>query len=158
MRYNIHAMERKLTNQDFQALAEFRHRIRRFLHFSEQAARKSGLEPKQHQLLLALKGLPADARPRIAKVAERLQIQHHSAVELVDRLESAGFVRRQRGVEDRREVLLYLTRHGEKVLQQLSLDHREELRSQGPELLESLRQLLSNPQIVTKRRSGQNAR
>src|SRR5258708_3831464 len=135
-------MERKLTNRDYHSLAEFRHLIRRFVRFSEQAARAAGLEPKQHQLLLALKGLPTDVRPRIAELAERLQIQHHSAVELVNRLESAGFVRRQRAAEDRREVLLHMTSHGERVLQQLSLEHREELRSQGPALLESLQHLV----------------
>ena len=145
-------MERKLTNRDYQSLAEFRHLIRRFLRFSEQAARAAGLEPKQHQLLLALKGLAADVRPRIAEVAERLQIQHHSAVELVNRLESAGFVRRQRGEEDRREVLLFLTAHGENVLQQLSLGHREELRSQGPALLESLQHLLNETRNVNPKR------
>jgi DNA-binding MarR family transcriptional regulator len=145
-------MERKLTSQDFESLAEFRQLIRRFLHFSEQAARNAGLEPKQHQLLLALKGLPDNVRPRIAELAERLHIQHHSAVELVNRLESAGFVRRQRASEDRREVLLYLTSHGEKVLQQLSLDHREELRSQGPELLEALQQLLANSRNGRRRK------
>ena len=145
-------MERKLTNRDYQSLAEFRHMIRRFLRFSEQAARAAGLEPKQYQLLLALKGLAADVRPRIAEVAERLQIQHHSAVELVNRLESAGFVRRQRGAEDRREVLLFLTAHGEKVLQQLSLGHREELRSQGPALLESLQHLLNETRNVNPKR------
>jgi DNA-binding MarR family transcriptional regulator len=145
-------MERKLTNRDYHSLAEFRHLIRRFVRFSEQAARAAGLEPKQHQLLLALKGLPTDVRPRIAELAERLQIQHHSAVELVNRLESAGFVRRQRGAEDRREVLLHVTSHGERVLQQLSLEHREELRSQGPALLESLQHLLMENKGTVKRR------
>jgi DNA-binding MarR family transcriptional regulator len=145
-------MERKLTNRDYHSLAEFRHLIRRFVRFSEQAARAAGLEPKQHQLLLALKGLPTDVRPRIAELAERLQIQHHSAVELVNRLESAGFVRRQRGAEDRREVLLHVTSHGERVLRQLSLEHREELRSQGPALLESLQHLLMEDKGTIKRR------
>jgi DNA-binding MarR family transcriptional regulator len=145
-------MERKLTNRDYHSLAEFRHLIRRFVRFSEQAARAAGLEPKQHQLLLALKGLPTDVRPRIAELAERLQIQHHSAVELVNRLESAGFVRRQRGAEDRREVLLHVTSHGERVLRQLSLEHREELRSQGPALLESLQHLLIENKSTVKRR------
>lgn len=145
-------MQRKLTKRDYQSLAEFRHLIRRFLRFSERAARAAGLEPKQHQLLLALKGLPANVRPRIAELAEKLQIQHHSAVELVNRLESAGFVRRQRGAEDRREVLLHLTAHGEKVLQQLSLGHREELRSQGPALLDSLQHLLAETKNINVRR------
>jgi DNA-binding MarR family transcriptional regulator len=137
-------MEQHLTSGDYRSLAEFRHQIRRFLHFSEHAARQAGLEPTQHQLLLALKGLPAEIRPRIREMAERLQIQHHSAVELVNRLEVAGFVRRQRAREDRREVLVQLTPRGEKILRQLSLHHRSELRSQGPALLSALERLLDD--------------
>jgi DNA-binding MarR family transcriptional regulator len=137
-------MQKNITVQDYQALSEFRRRIRQFLRFSEQAAREAGLEPKQHQLLLAIKGLPPSVRPRIAELAQRLQIQHHSAVELVNRLETRGFVRRKRGEQDRREVLLRLTAKGEKVLCELSLHHRAELRSQGPELLESLRVLVGD--------------
>jgi DNA-binding MarR family transcriptional regulator len=130
------------NDPDYESLAELRHQIRRFLHFSEQAARDAGLEPRQHQLMLALKGLPAGVRPRIGELAERLQIQHHSAVELVNRLSARGYVRRQRGGEDRREVLLALTPRGEKILRQLSLHHKNELRSQGPQLLRVLRQVM----------------
>jgi len=137
-------MEKILTQRDFESLAEFRHQIRRFLRFSERAARDAGLEPRQHQLLLAVKVLPVTVRPRIAEVAERLQIHHHSAVELVNRLEARGFVRRERGSGDRREVMLQLTPKGEKVLRELSLHHREELRSQGPALLEILQQLVAD--------------
>jgi DNA-binding MarR family transcriptional regulator len=136
-------MEKNLTQRDYESLAEFRHQIRRFLRFSERAVRNTGLEPRQHQLLLALKGLPTNVRPKIAELAEQLQIQHHSAVELVNRLEASGFVRRERGSQDRREVHLQLTAKGEKVLRELSLHHRSELRSQGPALLESLQQLVS---------------
>ncbi|MBV9179960.1 MAG: MarR family transcriptional regulator [Acidobacteria bacterium] len=136
--------ERHLSSGDYRSLAEFRHQIRRFLHFSERAARGAGLEPTQHQLLLALKGLPPHVRPRIGEMAERLQIQHHSAVELVNRLEAGGFVRRQRGREDRREVLVQLTSRGEKILRQLSLCHQDELRSQGPALLSALERLLNH--------------
>ena len=114
---------------DYQALAEMRYQIRRFLHFSERSVRKAGLEPRQHQLMLALKALPPDVRPRIGELAERLLIQHHSAVELVNRLAKAGFVRRDRADSDRREVLLSLTPKGEKVLRELSLHHRTELRT-----------------------------
>jgi len=151
-RYNLPTMEKTLTQRDYESLAEFRHQIRRFLRFSERAAREAGLEPRQHQLLLALKGLPANVRPKIAEVAERLQIQHHSAVELVNRLEAAGFVRRQRGSEDRREVHLQLTPKGEKVLRELSLHHRSELRSQGPALLDSLEQLVTESRIPVPRK------
>ena len=98
-------MEKILAPSDYQALAELRYQIRRFLHFSEQAARKAGLEPQQHQLMLALKGLPEGVRPRIGELAERLQIQHHSAVELINRLAAGGYVKRGRQSQDRREVL-----------------------------------------------------
>jgi DNA-binding MarR family transcriptional regulator len=135
-------MERALTVADYQSLAELRYQIRRFLHFSEQAARKAGLEPRQHQLMLALKGLPEDVRPRIGELAERLQIQHHSTVELVNRLSAGGYVRRQPGSQDRREVLLSLTPKGEKVLKELSLHHRAELRMQGPALIAALRRAI----------------
>ena len=134
-------MERSLNLMDYQSLAELRHQIRRFLHFSEQNARRVGLEPRQHQVMLALKGLPPGRRPRVAEIAERLQIQHHSAVELVNRLSEAGFVKRHRGTLDRREVMLSLTRRGEKVLQELSLQHRAELRNAGPALVKALRQV-----------------
>ena len=146
-------MEKNLTQRDYESLAEFRHQIRRFLRFSEQAALDAGLEPRQHQVLLAIKGLPPNVRPKIAEIAERLQIQHHSAVELVNRLEAGGFVQRERGSKDRREVLLQITPRGEKVLRELSLHHRAELRSQGPALLESLQQLISDSRAsVTKKR------
>ena len=90
-------MQKPLTLADYESLAELRYQIRRFLHFSEQASRKAGLEPRQHQLMLALKGLPTGTRPRIGELAERLQIQHHSAVELANRLAAGGYVRRHRG-------------------------------------------------------------
>lgn len=132
-------MEKALTSSDYQALAELRYQVRRFLHFSEEAARAAGLEPRQHQLLLALKGLPRGVRPRVAELAERLQIQHHSTVELANRLAEGGYVRRKRAPGDRREVLLTLTSKGEKVLRELSLHHKSELRTQGPALLKALR-------------------
>ena len=132
-------MEHPLTLADYQALAELRYQIRRFVHFSEQASRAEGLEPQQHQLMLALKGLPEGVRPRIRELAERLQIRHHSTVELVNRLSTAGHVRRHRAGEDRREVLLSLTPSGEKILKELSLYHRSELRIQGPALISALK-------------------
>ena len=104
--------KKAMSLPDYQALAELRYQVRRFLHFSEQAARNMGLEPQQHQLMLALKGLPSGARPRIGELAERLQLQHHSTVELVNRLVAGGYIRRAQG-EDRREVLLSLTAKGE---------------------------------------------
>jgi len=133
---------KRLALSDYQSLAELRYQIRRFVHFSEQAVREAGLEPKQHQLLLAIKGLRQGARPRVVELATRLQIQHHSAVELVNRLEIRGYVRRERKGRDRREVLLRLTPKGERILRELSLHHRDELRRMGPLLVQAIRQAM----------------
>lgn len=130
--------------QDYRATAEFRYQIRRFLRASEQIAREYGLNPQQYQLMLAVKGLPDDHAATIGEVAERLQIQHHSTVELADRLSAKGLVRRKRDSEDRRQVLLELTSKGEKTLRELALHHREELRSTGPELVGALKGVLSS--------------
>jgi len=137
-------MTGKLTPADYQALAELRHQIRRFLSFSERAARKAGIEPRQHQLMLALKGLPKGARPRVAELAERLQLRHHSTVELANRLAARGYIRRVRGGGDQREVLLSLTPKGERVLRGLSLHHRAELRTQGPLLVAALLRVMQS--------------
>lgn len=136
------SMGRPLTSADYESLAELRYQIRRFLHFSEQASRAAGIEPRQHQLMLALKGLPRNLRPRIQELAERLQIRHHSTVELVNRLAAGGYVRRHRGDEDSREVWLSLTPKGEKLLTQLSLHHQAELRLRGPALIAALRNVI----------------
>ncbi len=129
---------------DYRALAEFRYQIRRFLRFSEDAARTAGLEPQQHQLLLAVKGLPEGKEPTIGELADRLQIRHHSVVELIDRLESRGLARRQRSSEDRRKVRVELTAEGERILESLTVEHRNELESAGPTLLKALEQLLGH--------------
>jgi DNA-binding MarR family transcriptional regulator len=133
---------KKLTLSDYQALAEFRYQIRRFLHFSEQVVKHAGLERGQYQLMLAIKGMPTDVRPRISELANRMQIRHHSAVELVNRLETGGYVQRARAQDDRREVLLALTPKGEKVLSELALHHHDELRSSGPDLVAALRRIM----------------
>jgi len=137
-------MAADLSPAEYQALAEFRYQIRRFLHFSEQAAAAAGLEPAQHQMLLALKGLALqDQETSIRLLSERLQLRHNSAVGLVDRLAARGFVKRNRGEKDRREVYISLTPEGEEILRQLSLHHRAELRSTGPALVDALNQVLS---------------
>jgi DNA-binding MarR family transcriptional regulator len=128
---------------NYKALAEFRYQIRRFIHFSEQAARAAGIEPQQHQLMLAIKGLPSTLRPTIRTLADRMQLQHHSVVELIDRLEKAGIVNRSRSEVDRREVLIELSAKGERLLRELSLHHQEELRDSGPALAQTLRRLIA---------------
>jgi DNA-binding MarR family transcriptional regulator len=147
-------VKRSLTSADYESLAELRYQIRRFLHFSEQASRDAGLEPQQHQLILTLKGLPEGTSARIGELAERMQIQHHSTVELVNRLAAGGYVRRHRGGEDRREVLLSLTPKGEKILGELSLSHKAELRVRGPALVSALKramQISKSPNAVPVR-------
>jgi len=89
--------ESALTSADYRSLAEFRYQIRRFVAFSENAASDAGVEPQQHQLLLAVQGMPAGHKVRIGDLAEKLQIRHHSAVELVGRMESKGLVIRVPG-------------------------------------------------------------
>jgi DNA-binding MarR family transcriptional regulator len=122
----------------YRQLAQFRHHIRNFLQFSEQAARLHNIEPQQHQLLLAIKGLPDHTRPTVRALSERLCLRHHSTVELINRLVEHGAVIRRHGEEDRREVLIELTPDGEQILQQLSLLHWQELQTTGPALLEAL--------------------
>jgi DNA-binding MarR family transcriptional regulator len=127
---------------EYQALAEFRYQLRRFLRFSEQIARTAGLEPQQHQLLLAVKGLPQGRKATIGTLAERLQLAHHSTVELIDRLVERGFIQRCRDEADQRRVLVNLTPQGEEMLRKLSLAHQAELRSVGSELVQALNTLL----------------
>ena len=128
---------------DYHALAEFRYQIRKFLTFSQEAARSAGIDPQQHQLLLAIRGLPGHIKPSIRALAERLQIRHHSAVELIDRSVAHGLVQRQRDGADRRQVKIHLTPKGESLLSELSIHHREELRDAGRELARVLRSILA---------------
>lgn len=133
---------RRLTLSHYQALAEFRYQIRKFLHFSEQAVKEAGLERGQYQLMLAIKGMPAGVRPRVGELANRMQSRHHSTVEAINRLEAGGYVRRERAQNDRREVLLALTPRGERILEELALHHHEELRTAAPTLVRALWRLM----------------
>jgi DNA-binding MarR family transcriptional regulator len=132
------AVTPQLERRDYQTLSEFRHLLQRFLAFSQAAAHEAGLAPRQHQALLAIKGFPRDGGVTIHDLAERLCIQHHSAVELVDRLAEAGLVERRHDPADRRRVLLDLTREAEKRLAGLSAIHLEELQRLRPALQEIL--------------------
>src|ERR1700726_1815416 len=127
-------MKRQMTTAEYQALAEFRFLIRRYVNNSEKAARSVGLEPQQYQALLALRGLPAGQRPTIRTLADRLQILHHSAVELVDRMQRRGLFRRERLKDERRHGLVYVTPRGEKLLSRLVRHRLAELRIAAPGL------------------------
>jgi DNA-binding MarR family transcriptional regulator len=135
---------RDLRPGEYRALADLRHQIRRFLNFSEAAARAAGVEPQQHQLLLVLKAVMPE-RPTIRVIAQRLQIQQNSAAELVKRSVERGLVKRTREREDRREASVGLTPTGERVLRGLSLAHRTELRSAAPTLLGAVHALVDRP-------------
>ena len=127
---------RRLESRDYRMLADFRYALRRFLRFSEAAARQAGLTPQQHQLLLAIKGFPGGRAPTIGEIAERLGVRHHSAVELVQRLEEAGLLARAPDAQDRRRVHLLLAPRAEDHLAGLSESHLRELRRLRPILAE----------------------
>jgi DNA-binding MarR family transcriptional regulator len=128
----------EVTRSEYQALAELRYQIRRFLRFSEDAAQSVGLEPQQHQLLLAIKGFPGKSEPTIRDLAERLQLRHHSVVGLIDRLVDRKLVERIRSEVDRREVCIRLTELGESSLHSLADSHRAELQNTAPALAQAL--------------------
>jgi DNA-binding MarR family transcriptional regulator len=134
--------ERDIKDAEYRALAELRYQIRRFLNFSEAAARAIKVEPRQHQLLLVIKALRPPERPTIGAIAERLHIQHNSAVELVKRSVERGLIERRVAREDRREASLHLTVKGARVVRRLSFAHRSELRSAAPVLLQALEALV----------------
>jgi DNA-binding MarR family transcriptional regulator len=123
---------RELSVTDYQLLAEFRHVLARFLAFSATAATAAGLSPRQHQALLAIKGAPDGTPMTVGDLAERLVIRHHSAVELVDRMVSSGYLRRRADPIDRRRAIIVLTASAERALAELSAAHRAELRRIAP--------------------------
>jgi DNA-binding MarR family transcriptional regulator len=127
-----------MTSAEFRALAEFRHLIRAYLNGSEEAARKAGLEPQQYLLLLALRGLPLGRVASIRELANRMQLRHHSVVELVNRLERRSLLRRQRSRTDRRQVIVHLTPRGERILTRLAKQRIGELRTTAPVLVRAL--------------------
>ena len=122
----------ELSPQDYERLADFRYLLRRFLVFSQQAAESAGLTAQQHQALLAIKGHPGPEAMTVSSLAERLAVRHHSAVGLIDRLEAKGLVRRTASAADRRQVRIGLTAGAERLLRDLSVAHRDELKSVAP--------------------------
>src|SRR5437762_8487996 len=123
---------------EYRALAEFRHQLAGFLRRRRQAAESVGLEAQQYELLLAIKGLPEGKQPTVKQLAEQLQIQHHSAVELASRLAKHGLLRRERSPDDRRAVLLSITKPGEKLVDEIVQFSFVQLQEEAPSLLKSL--------------------
>ncbi|MBU6459384.1 MAG: MarR family transcriptional regulator [Proteobacteria bacterium] len=122
-----------ISHSDFETLSSFRQALREFLHFSEEAAKKVGLTPQQHQALLAIKG-NKEGTITIGELAKMLKIQSHSAVGLVNRLVMHNLAQRQAAPRDKRQVLVVLTETGESMLEKLSVAHRQELRRLRPVL------------------------
>lgn len=146
-------MPEKITENEYAALAELRRRIRRFLQEGDSTARQAGLEPQQYLLLLAIRGLPEGQEASIRNLAERLSLRHHSTVELIDRMEARGYVKRMRGREDRRQVLISLQPRGERLLEKVVEQRIIELRANGRELVQAISALLES-----RRRSSMNGR
>ncbi len=134
-------MAKKVTQAEYENLANLRYSLRQFMHFSEEQARSAGITPQQHQALLAIKGFGGKTAITIGALAEQLQIRHHSAVGLVDRLAKRGLIARDFHPDDRRQVRLLLTKRSERLLEHLSVAHREQLRRIGPKIEAFLKRL-----------------
>ena len=141
----------KLTDADYRTLSDFRYALRRFLAFSEAAARSIGLTPQQHQALLAIKGHAGPTPITVKQLAERLLLQPNSTLELTDRLEAAGLIVRTQSTEDRRRVLLTPTEKADELIQALNANYKAEYLRIMPELAETVTELLASVQ----RRAGE---
>jgi DNA-binding MarR family transcriptional regulator len=135
--------QNELQGAEYRALADFRYQIRKFLHFSEEAAREEGLEPQQHQMMLAIRGLESHEAPTVGALAAYMLIRHHSAVGLIDRLEKRGLALRERREDDRRQATVQLTPQGAAVLERLADAHRSELANSAPHLVSALEKVLA---------------
>jgi DNA-binding MarR family transcriptional regulator len=157
-------VKEKITESEYQALGELRYRIRRFLQEGDVTAKQAGLEPQQYLLLLAIRGLPDRQEATISALADRLSLRHHSTVELLDRMEARGYVKRIRGREDRRQVLVSLQPRGEKLLEKVVQQRIIELRANGRALVAAISALLEtsgHPSIKKssgRRRTGARTR
>jgi DNA-binding MarR family transcriptional regulator len=135
-------------------LAEFRYRLRRFLSFSETASEAVGISAQQYQLLQVVAAVPAGQESSISYIAERMVVRHNSAVELVDRAEKTGLVRRVADESDHRRSLVEITARGAELLSQLVAQHLIEVEAEGPELVRTLQRLIS-ARAATTRKGGE---
>jgi len=141
---------RLLSDADYQRLAQFRYALRQFLHFSDDAARRAGINPQQYQALVVVRGFDGGRAPTVGELAKWLLIEHHSAVGLVDRLEAAGLFMRRKESADGRRVSLVLTDRAQSLLSDLAAAHRSELRRLIP-LMKPLFNQLHPPKSAKKR-------
>jgi len=151
-------MPEKITQQEYRALGELRYLIRRFLQEGDLTAKEAGLEPQQYLLLLAIRGLPAGQEATISALADRLSLRHHSTVELIDRMEAHGYVKRVRGHEDRRQVLVSLQPRGSRLLERVVAQRIIELRSNGRALVAAISALLEPRGKVLQITAGRRRR
>jgi DNA-binding MarR family transcriptional regulator len=151
-------MADKIRESEYAALAELRHLIRRFLQEGDSTAKQAGLEPQQYLLLLAIRGLPVGQEASIRALADRLSLRHHSTVELIDRMEARGYVKRMRGTQDRRQVLISLQPRGEKLLEKVVLQRIIELRTNGRELVQAITALLEPRRRASMNGAGRRRR
>jgi DNA-binding MarR family transcriptional regulator len=133
-----------LTPAHYRGLAEFRYQIRRFVSFSERAARAAGLEPPQHQLMLAIGGLPPSKRANLVTLAERMCIDSPACQELIEALLQRGLCRWTANPNDRREALVALTDQGQALLRHLTSQHRNQMLAVGPTFVQALGSILSS--------------
>ena len=150
---NPHEAGATISDAEYQALAAFRSELRRFLRFSEDAARAAGLSPQQHQLLLAIRGYPGETPPTVGELAAALQVKHHSTVGLINRMAQAGYLRREPSTIDQRAVHVVLTPQGEDILRTLTVAHRSEHR----QLKRVLRQLIAQRSAAEPTPTGSGA-
>jgi len=149
-------MAKEISTAEYRALAELRYLIRKFIREGDAVARSAGLEPQQYLLLLAIRGLPEGEEATIRAVADRLALKHHSAVELIDRLEAHGYVRRIRSRDDRRRVFVSLLPRGEKLLEQVAQHRISELRASGTALVNAISALLESGRPSRTRKAARN--
>jgi DNA-binding MarR family transcriptional regulator len=151
-------MAKVIATPEYQALAEMRYRIRKFVHEGDAVASAAGLEPQQYLLLLMIRGIPEGQEATVSNLAERLVLKHHSVVELIDRLEIHGYVRRNRSREDRRSVLVSLLPRGEKMLEEVAQHRISELRATGAALVNAISSLLEDRRgSLNKKESARRA-
>ena len=151
-------MPGKITENEYRALGELRHLIRKFVQEGDVTAKQAGLEPQQYLLLLAIRGLPSGQEATISTLADRLSLRHHSTVELIDRMEAHGYVKRIRGREDRRQVLVSLQARGAKLLERVVEQRIIELRSNGRALVAAISALLEPRGRISAAKNGQRRR
>src|SRR5207247_10461856 len=96
----------RLEPGDYEALANFRYLLRKFLRFSKDfLSAESHLSPEQYEALLAIKMFASSGGLSISQLSERLQVRHHSAVSIVDRLVERKIINRTHARSDARRGL-----------------------------------------------------